>query len=179
MIIEGKEGEGKGLLVLDMMIFDRVNSIERCNDDWPCRKGCDACCRSLAARPELTDAEWDRVEAGVAKLGPDAQQEIAERMAAIESQAAGPYVCPFLDLEQGACRIYEHRPLACRTYGFYVDDRGVGLYCGEIKERVESGRYADVVWGNQTALDARVESELGPRSFRPQFRRAARPSSSY
>jgi hypothetical protein len=47
--------------------------------------------------------------------------------------------------------------VACRTYGFYVQ-RDLGLYCGEIEARVEQGALADVVWGNQDA----VERALAP-----------------
>lgn len=53
--------------------------------------------------------------------------------------------CPALDLESGACELYEHRPVACRTYGFAVRIAGVDLtpcplnYAGmdesEVKER--------------------------------------------
>ena len=34
-----------------------------------------------------------------------------------------PYLnlpCPALDLETGACVLYEHRPVACRTYGLAI-----------------------------------------------------------
>jgi Fe-S-cluster containining protein len=57
--------------------------------------------------------------------------------------------------------VYEHRPVACRTYGFYVE-RDQGLYCGQIRERVDAGELADVVWGNQELVDRQLDS-LGPR----------------
>ncbi len=44
-------------------------------------------------------------------------------------------------------RFYAQRPVACRTYGFYVQ-RELGLYCGDIEARVAGGELADVVWGN-------------------------------
>ena len=40
-------------------IYDRVRSISEDNNDWPCRVGCDNCCRRLAEIPQLTMAEWD------------------------------------------------------------------------------------------------------------------------
>ena len=40
-------------------IYDRVRAISEDNLDWPCRRGCDGCCRRLAEIPQLTMAEWD------------------------------------------------------------------------------------------------------------------------
>ena len=54
--------------------------------------------------------------------------------------AACHHICPFLDREAGSCLIYDHRPVACRTYGFYVE-RDRGLYCGQIESRVNSGEF--------------------------------------
>ena len=57
-----------------------------------------------------------------------------------------------LDRSAGSCRVYTHRPVACRTYGFYVQ-REKGLYCKDIEARVADGDWAEVVWGNQDAID--------------------------
>lgn len=84
-------------------------------------------------------------------------------MAAVSGSAA-PYTCAFLDPAHGACLIYQHRPIACRTYGFYVDERGVGLYCESIQKGVEGGDFADVVWGNHSALEARLAALGAPGS---------------
>ena len=51
-----------------------------------------------------------------------------------------------LDRSAGACRVYAHLPLACRTYGFYVQ-RNKGLYSKDIESRVADGDWAEVVWG--------------------------------
>ena len=40
-------------------IDDRVRTISEDSLDWPCRRGCDGCCRRLAEIPQLTMAEWD------------------------------------------------------------------------------------------------------------------------
>jgi hypothetical protein len=45
--------------------------------------------------------------------------------------------------------------VACRTYGFYVQ-RDKGLYCKVIQTRVEYGNWSEVVWGNQDAIDRRL-----------------------
>ena len=47
---------------------------------------------------------------------------------ALTEQATRPAVCPMLDETASACRVYEYRPVACRTYGFYVQ-HDLGLYC--------------------------------------------------
>ncbi|MBM3797044.1 MAG: YkgJ family cysteine cluster protein [Acidobacteria bacterium] len=71
-------------------------------------------------------------------------------------------MCPFLDPAAGACQIYAHRPPACRTYGYYADSRGVGLYCSEIRRREEAGKLAAVVRGNHDAMEAKIDA-IGPR----------------
>ena len=63
-----------------------------------------------------------------------------------------PLVCSMLDEMEGACPVYAQRPVACRTYGFYVQ-RALGLYCGDIEARVAGGELGDVVWGNHDAVD--------------------------
>jgi uncharacterized protein len=83
------------------------------------------------------------------------RQQIGQRIAELGKVAARPITCPFLNRESGACRIYDVRPVACRTYGFYVEREG-GLFCGTIQERVAQGAYDDVVWGNQASVDAEL-----------------------
>ena len=73
-------------------------------------------------------------------------------MAALSDAAPGAVVCPMLERESGACPVYAHRPVACRSYGFYVQ-RDKGLYCAEIEASVAQGELADVVWGNHDAID--------------------------
>lgn len=122
--------------------------------DWPCRKGCDLCCRRLAAIPALTAAEWDFLLKGIRALPAAERRQVAVRVNELVTSRM-PIVCPFLDREQGACKVYAYRPVACRTYGFYVE-RDRGLYCGQIERRVESGDFASVIWGNHSGVDARL-----------------------
>lgn len=133
----------------------RVTSIREDHKDWLCRKGCDSCCRRLAAIPRLTAAEWEYLREGLAELPATQLQAISQDIAELQNHPASPLICPLLDQTAGACLLYNHRPLACRTYGFYVQ-RGVGLYCQDIEVRVAAGEWATVVWGNQDALDRRV-----------------------
>jgi len=137
----------------------RVQSIRENRPDWLCGKGCDTCCRRLAEVPQLTAAEWELLRDGLAALAPEHLLEISEKMAALAGQrgdqTSRPIVCPLLDQATGACPVYAQRPVACRTYGFYVQ-RDLGLYCGEIESRVADGKLADVVWGNQDAVDRQL-----------------------
>ena len=61
--------------------------------------------------------------------------------------------------------------MACRTYGFYVQ-RNLGLYCGEIESRVVEGKLADVIWGNQDAVDRELAGLGEKRSLVEWFARA-------
>lgn len=138
----------------------RVESIRGNRPDWLCGKGCDGCCRRLADVPRLTAAEWALLREGLAALAPERLREIGLDVAALASQPlviqhARPVVCPLLDRVSGVCPVYAQRPVACRTYGFYVQ-RELGLYCSDIESRVAAGALTDVVWGNQDAIDRRL-----------------------
>ena len=134
----------------------RVSAIRADRPDWLCAKGCDGCCRRLAAVPRLTAAEWALLRDALAALAAPRLDEIRQKMAALaEVQRSFPVVCPLLDAASGACPVYAARPVACRTYGFYVQ-RERGLYCREIELRVADGGLADVVWGNHDAIDQRL-----------------------
>lgn len=137
----------------------RVQAIRDAHPDWLCSLGCDGCCHRLAEIPLLTEAEWDWLREGLAALPPEQLREIGRGIAALAGQSSRPIVCPLLDKSSGACRVYAYRPVACRTYGFYVQ-RNLGLYCNNIESRVAGGDWAEVMWGNQDAIDRRL-SGLG------------------
>jgi Fe-S-cluster containining protein len=131
--------------------------------NWPCRKGCDTCCRRLAEVPRLTQAEWAYLREGLASLPERLLAEIRLAVAAMPNLPR-PLTCPMLDQQTGACRVYRHRPVACRSYGFYVQ-RDLGLYCQDIESRVAAGEYTDVVWGNHDVLDRRLADLGGTREL--------------
>ncbi|EXI75669.1 MAG TPA: YkgJ family cysteine cluster protein [Candidatus Accumulibacter phosphatis] len=140
------------LAQLHLEIDSRVQAIRGSRPDWQCAQGCDACCRRLAAEPRLTAAEWDLLREGLAKLPVERLRQFAVDVADLDGRPQGPLVCPLLDRAAGACTVYAWRPVACRTYGFYVQ-RELGLYCHDIEARVASCALADVVWGNHDAID--------------------------
>lgn len=147
------------LTLLHADIDARVQAIRANRSDWPCAKGCDACCRRLAAVPQLTAGEWELLRGALAALPEHLLTPIAHRIAALDTDARAPLTCPLLDASSGACPVYAQRPVACRSYGFYVQ-REHGLYCGEIEGRVADGTLADVVWGNHDAIDRQL-ADLG------------------
>jgi Fe-S-cluster containining protein len=139
----------------------RASAVQAARPDWPCRRGCDHCCRALAAPLPLTRVEWRYLAEGLAALPPDLRARVREEAAALHT-AQRPFTCPLLDREQGACRVYAHRPLACRTYGFFADREALQA-CHLILAHLEEGPGRDaVVWGNGEAVEREAEALGGP-----------------
>ena len=130
----------------------RVETIRTGRPQWPCSKGCAGCCRHLADVPQLTEAEWRLLLEGLATLPAERLEQIGRDLAALADRQQPPVVCPLLDRSTNACPVYAQRPVACRSYGFYVQ-RDLGLYCSDIESQVAAGALADVVWGNHDAID--------------------------
>lgn len=147
------------LFQLHAEIDGRVNAIRAERADWLCGKGCDSCCRRLADIPRLTAEEWHLLQEGLATLTSAQRENIDLKVVALRNTQTKLVVCPMLDEATGACPIYAHRPVACRTYGFYVQ-RELGLYCGDIESQVSDGTLSGVVWGNHDVVDRQV-SALG------------------
>jgi len=146
---------------LDARVAERARAMRAVRPDWPCRRGCDACCRQLDHAPELTAAEWARVDAAVAALEPEARAAVERRIDRVLEQGdASRVACPYLDEAAGACRIYEARPLACRTYGFFVA-RDAPEVCSIIDADVAARGERGLVWGNATSFALEREARLG------------------
>ncbi|WNB76116.1 YkgJ family cysteine cluster protein [Methylomonas koyamae] len=135
----------------------RVAAIRFERTDWLCRQGCQGCCHRLADIPRLSLAEWRLLDEGLALLPSEILRAVAEDVAALAEQSVRPIVCPLLDRASGSCRVYPQRPIACRTYGFYLQ-RDKGLYCKDIEAQVDNGVLNDVVWGNHDAVDRRLQA---------------------
>lgn len=158
----------KPLTELHREIDLRVAEIRSEHPDWPCAKGCARCCRQLANIPQLVEAEWRLLKDFIDTQPPSLQVRLCGAVAALRPDAARPVVCPMLDAETDACLVYPARPVACRTYGFYVQ-REKGLYCASIEASVAAGEYADVVWGNQDGADRSVQALGTSRSLLEWF----------
>ena len=148
-----------------LAIYDDVERRARATSEthawWPCRRGCDTCCRRLADVPQLVRAEWELLEEGLAALAPEVRSAIVARIRALDTAERPRHVtCPMLDEQEGACLVYAHRPGACRTYGFYVE-RELGLHCALVTDAVaqheahhdDTEASEPVVWGNQGGVD--------------------------
>jgi Fe-S-cluster containining protein len=172
MSMSGREGARRRLAVIYDRIEERTSAILDSEPSWPCRKGCDTCCRRLARPPELTREEWAQLWEGFGRLDPGTRQEIRARVRELVSEeAAGArhFVCPFLARDTGACLVYGQRPAACRMYGFYVS-RGEGRYCDLVQERVQRGELDGVTWGNHDAVERDLAQEFGsPMSITAWF----------
>lgn len=122
-----------------------------------CRAGCFGCCVGLF---EISLPEAALVRAGVARLPEDVRRDVVRRATRIAEESAHAFpgdaaagvldpdrseeaddayfeviadrACPMLDLPSGSCRIYEYRPVTCRTYGFAWSKEGSVIHppCG-------------------------------------------------
>lgn len=150
-------------------IEDRVRSIRQSRPEWPCQRGCDQCCHRLAEIPRLTEPEWVLLKEGMARAPVEQRRKMEGNLQRLMERASRPIVCPLLDVAAGACLVYPFRPVACRTYGFYVQ-RGQGLYCKEIEQKVAAGEWRDVVWGNQDGVDRQLSGWGISREITDWFR---------
>lgn len=89
--------------------FARVAA--RHGDDLQCAAGCSACCRQ---RLTITAVEAAAIEAWAATRAAAERAEVAAAAA-----AAAPDACTALAAD-GRCRIYDARPLVCRSHGVPV-----------------------------------------------------------
>jgi Fe-S-cluster containining protein len=146
------------LQIIQSEVQSRVQSIDAGHEGWPCRKGCDECCRSLASVPRVSQAEWRLIADALRSLPAEIGNLIRKRIEGSRSSSR-PVVCPLLDTNSGACSVYEARPVACRAYGFYVERHDV-LGCHRIEAIARDS--VDVIWGNHVALEEKLTA-LGPR----------------
>jgi Fe-S-cluster containining protein len=144
------------LLTLFREVEERAETLLTQHPGWPCRRGCDACCRALARVPELTRSEFELLSAALEALPEPERTGCLRRAEALaehvrEHGDQGPLTCPLLDTEAGACRVYPARPLACRSYGFYAG-RSHDAWCQDVAAHVAPARDHLVV-GNYDALE--------------------------
>jgi Fe-S-cluster containining protein len=160
---------------LDEQIESRVQAIRAERDWWLCRRGCDHCCRHLAHPPELSLAEWERVDRAVAHLPNSVQVEINHRIDALLQQIVQQslptsVLCPYLDEREGVCQIYDSRPIACRTYGFFIA-RDHNQYCEFIETEVNRRGDGAIVWGNAESVRHDLQQIGGlPVPFETHYR---------
>ena len=157
------------LNLLHAEINQRVTTITWEHPDWPCRKGCGNCCRQLARIPQLTRAEWQLLQQGLSALPKAEFAAVVRNIASPAVEGPAPVTCPLLDVERDACRVYAQRPVACRAYGFYVQ-QDKGMYCNDILQQVERGEREGLVWGNQDGVDRQLANLGESRALSDWFR---------
>ena len=143
----------------------------RAGDAATCRSGCFGCC--LGPFP-ITMQDAERLRRGLSEMestapdrGARIRQRAAEAALALRTDFPGDWStgmldpsrtdelyasrfemipCPALELESGACELYPHRPVACRTFGLAVRVGGIDLtpcglnYAGMSKQEIEARR---------------------------------------
>lgn len=151
------------LALIDARIEARARASREAHAWWPCREGCDACCRALARSPQLTEPEWTRLRGAISALPREIRERVLQRIRNVAPST--PVICPMLDRERGACLVYEARPVACRTYGFYTERDG-GLHCGSVAEAVASNATDEpIIWGNGESIADDLRALGEPRSL--------------
>lgn len=158
------------LPVLDGRIEARERATRTEHPNFPCRAGCDTCCRSLPHLPTITEPEWRRLHAALLQLDPSVRDDVFARLREEAQRTSGKTLCPMLDTTKGMCRVYEARPIACRTYGYYVERDG-GLYCEMVNAYSEMN---EVTWGNGESIAADLREEGPFRSIAVWRERASR-----
>jgi Fe-S-cluster containining protein len=147
------------LVSIRTSVQSKAEAMIRTRGDWPCRKGCDDCCRRLASIPLVSRAEWEEILTALNEL-PSARSEAARARIRESAAAQRPFTCPLLDRESGICLVYAARPVECRTYGFHIErDRVLG--CERIEAVAAEG--SDLIWGNHETVAAELRT-LGPTS---------------
>ncbi|HUQ90873.1 MAG TPA: YkgJ family cysteine cluster protein [Bryobacteraceae bacterium] len=132
-----------------------------------CRAGCSDCCHQLF---QITEVEAARISAGVRTLPADvknrlagkakpylaAREKLVSRTGEPEAWGSLPVegtrlACPAL--EDGACEIYEYRPLICRKFGIplYNPDKPGRVFACELNfrdgEEIEDGQLIQIQTG--------------------------------
>lgn len=114
---------------------------------------CKNCCRFAQENsvwaPCLLDEE---MQALIDKEGiPAATISIERRIDLLPNPQGEGFICPFLNLADNKCRIYDWRPFECQLYPFLITLRGkkvlltVDLNCPYIKEKIKSQELKDYI----------------------------------
>jgi len=159
-------------------ILDRADGffrkvLETQPQNLQCGRGCSLCCYGLF---EIGSGDVPILADGLAKLHPSRRRKIIRRALAIVSESRHPNLrecspivkeqffdrtasvpCPNLD-ENGACMVYEARPLVCRTFGLPL--RNADEYLGDVCELNFTA--APQEQKESASWDLQWEDELGP-----------------
>ncbi|MCQ6274710.1 YkgJ family cysteine cluster protein [Bacillus sp. V3B] len=119
-----------------------------------CTKGCSSCCYQLV---EITESEYELIKSNIK----ESYDEFKENLATANKYTPTIYPsgkteldrhfgkmtpCPFLDENQGMCRIYSSRPLNCRTHFVFNDPKDCSIPGGVTKE------FSSHLYGTQVSI---------------------------
>jgi Fe-S-cluster containining protein len=153
----------------DARLVAAVDAARRAGGRLACRIGCTECC--VGPFP-ITVLDAVRLAAGLEALDPARAAALRERARRAADAMAGAFPgdaasgilsddeaardaflaahaalpCPALDPETGACELYAHRPLSCRTFGPPMRIEGEDLppcrlcFVGASADEVEAAR---------------------------------------
>lgn len=105
----------------------------RREDDLRCRRGCTACCE---VQLEVSPVEAAAVREALAVSSASARARLAQRLSRRSRS------CVMLESD-GACAIYEARPLVCRTQGHALRYPAGTLASGAVRA---TGPDAEITW---------------------------------
>lgn len=159
------------LPMLDAEVEARASAMKREAPSWPCRAGCDDCCRNLHRSPVLTRQEFERLQQAVKQLGDETRQAVQARLDELSDQD-GRVVCPMLDTTEGRCLTYDARPVACRTYGYYRS-HSHDAWCDKVQEHVQRTAPACPA-GNHDAVERALQSMSTRKALHEWWREAER-----
>ncbi|WP_224362152.1 YkgJ family cysteine cluster protein [Hyalangium versicolor] len=127
------EAQRRALAELYERLEARAADTTRERTWWPCRMGCDHCCRHLADPLSITALEWTVLWEGFLQLPRETQAEIRARAAEWEQAGAKqPYTCPLLDANV--------------------------VIAQALEQHGEEG----ILWSNQDALEETLKRLAGP-----------------
>ena len=165
-------------------ILDRADAffrsvMETQPENLQCGRGCSLCCYGLF---EVGSADIPILDEGLSGLHPSRRQMIVRRAAEIIAESRHPNLrestpyekdaffartasvaCPNLD-DSGACMVYQHRPLVCRTFGLPLRDgkRYLGDVCELNFNQASDQQRLSAAWDLQweDALDPEEEYSI-------------------
>ncbi len=176
--------EKTDFVILETVAAAVAESHARAGKWIACRAGCSECCSVLfpitmqdaerlrrGLRAASADVRADIVERARAlweKIGPDFPGDVASGVFAANEEWLEWFLtrhkgqpCPVVDPTTGACRLYEHRPVACRLYGHLIqigeETQTICHYCfqGATEAEIEGSRVQVAVSAvEQGRLDA-------------------------
>jgi len=114
---------------------------------------CQGCCRFKEANsvwsPCLLDEEIQEL---LDKPGiPAASISVDRRIQPIANPGGADFICPFLEIQENKCQIYDLRPFECQLYPFLINLRNdkvlltVDLNCPYVYEKINSQEAKDYI----------------------------------